>query len=202
MALPYPFVLASASPRRRDLLREIVPDFEIEAADIDEDPLPGEDPVATAERLAREKAEAVAARRLDAIVLAGDTVVAVDTGSGMEALAKPVDEADACRMLGLLSGRTHRVVTALCLRWPGGSIVRSDSSLVTFRTLSGDEIREYVATGEPMDKAGAFAVQAGGGTFVTRIEGSVSNVIGLPQELLRAMLEEAGVQERRPDASG
>lgn len=184
-----PVVLASASPRRRELLKELVPSFEVAAAEIDEDAETLDDPFETARRLALLKARNVAGVRPGALVIGGDTVVALpDPDGGYVQLAKPVDVEDAVRMLGLLSGRSHSVVTGVALVWSGGELADRCESKVAFRALDEAEIRAYVATGEPMDKAGAYAVQAGGGTFVKAIEGSRSNVIGLPLELLSSML--------------
>lgn len=186
---PIPVVLGSVSPRRRELLGGLVPHFEVVTADVDEDAHTVEDPWHTAERLALMKARAVAALRPNALVIGGDTVVALPRPDGsFEQLAKPVDFDDACRMLGLLSGQTHRVITGVALVWPEGEEVFHDESHVTFRELSEFEIRDYVGTGEPMDKAGAYAVQAGGGTFIAAIDGSRTNVIGLPMEKLEARL--------------
>lgn len=186
MRIKYPVVLASQSPRRQELLKALVPEFTIDVPDVDEDALTLNDPAQTAQRLAKEKALVVFERHPDSLVIAGDTVVCLDNTQ----LAKPVDQADACRMLGLLSGRTHTVITGLALRWPGGLIAITDSTEVTFRTLSASEIEEYVATGEPMDKAGAYGIQAGGGTFIESVKGSVNNVIGLPTEKLQEALQQ------------
>lgn len=166
-------------------MSQLVAEFEVVVSDFIEDDLPDADPIEQAESLAVGKAEAVAKVRPGCLVIGSDTVVAADS-----LLAKPVDEADARRMLRELSGRTHRVVTGVALIWPLGSMVASDVTRVTFRDLSDDEIAAYVATGEPMDKAGAYAIQGGAAAFVERTEGSVSNVIGLPLELLERMLGE------------
>jgi len=149
---------------------------------------PGERPAAAARRLAREKMREVVRRRGDdAPVLAADTVVVL----GEEILGKPRDEADARRMLRLLSGRVHRVITGVAIRWRGKEQIVSVSSRVVFRDLSEREIADYVASGEPSDKAGAYAVQGLGGALVSAVHGSVSNVIGLPigevVEALRAL---------------
>ncbi len=188
----WPVVLASASPRRRDLLRELVPEFTVDPADVDEDALTDDDPWVTAQRLAREKALAVRERHPDALVIGGDTVVALEGEAGWSQLAKPLDEADARRMLGLLSGRTHTVITGVCLVWPGGLSAFTEATRVTFKAMSEGEIGAYVATGEPMDKAGAYGFQGGARPFVERVEGSVSNVIGLPLERLEEALGALG----------
>lgn len=190
LRVPWPVVLASGSPRRQDLLRELFDSFEVLTADIDEDFYTVEDPIKTACTLALLKAKAVAAIRPGAFVIGGDTVVFFKEGGQIIQLAKPNDFKDACRMLALLSGRTHIVATGVALVWPGGESCFHEESAVRFRTLGEDEIRDYVATGEPMDKAGAYAVQAGGGSFIESIQGSRSNVIGLPLERLRVVIEE------------
>jgi septum formation protein len=153
-------------------------------ADVDETPLSGESPEELAKRLAVLKAEAILSQRPRSLVIAGDTVVALPD----ELLAKPVDVPDAMRMLRLLSGRTHQVLTGIALFWPGHREVFIETTSVTFRCLGELEMAEYVATGEPMDKAGAYAIQGGAAGFVERIEGSHSNVVGLPVERLREVL--------------
>lgn len=189
--MPYPVVLASASPRRRELLGCLVADFEVDAPDLDEEALVDPDPFVTAQRLAREKCLAVFGRHPDALVIAGDTVVALPQGDGWLQLGKPADAADAERMLGLLAGQTHVVVTGVALRWPKGFSAFTEASRVTFRPLSAEEIRDYVSGGEPMDKAGAYGYQGGAKAFIDRLEGDVETVIGLPvarlAEALRAV---------------
>jgi septum formation protein len=185
------FVLASASPRRHALLSEIGAHFDVAPASIDERPAPGEDASDYARRMAREKALAVARERPVAWVLAADTVVEID---GV-LLGKPSDPAAARAMLARLSGRTHRVWTGLALVAPGG-VVRLDEAVVTrvrFHPLSAEAIDDYVATGEPLDKAGAYAVQGAGGRFVERVEGSYSNVVGLPLEVVGPALAAHGL---------
>ena len=182
-------VLASASPRRQELLRSAGISFAVQAADIVEDPLPGEGAKECAERLAREKALAVANCRPGDVVLGADTVVVIDG----QMLAKPVDAADAFRMLRLLSGRVHQVITGVCLVVRGQPAVGSETTLVTMSEISDEEIREYVASGEPMDKAGAYAIQGRASRWIPRIEGDYSNVVGLPVALVWRMLGEAGV---------
>lgn len=181
-------VLASASPRRRELLGQLGLRFTVAAADLDETPQADEAPEAYVLRLAREKARAVAARFPGAWVLAADTTVVL----GSELLGKPRDEAEAREMLSRLSGRTHEVHTGVALagRAEEATVVRTR---VTFRTLSAGEIDWYVGTGEPLDKAGAYAVQGRGGVFVEALEGSPTNVIGLPLGETLALLARAGV---------
>ncbi len=198
----FPVVLASASPRRKELLKSIFKSFLVEPADVDEEAHTVSNPFETAERLAELKCAALASQRPDSLVIGSDTVVALPQGSAWMQLAKPTDAEDAVTMLSTLSGQTHWVITGLALRWPGGAWAGHDVSRVTFRSLGEAEIRDYVATGEPMDKAGAYAVQAGGGTFIATIEGSRNNVIGLPTELLLAKLSAfALVIEEEPDTS-
>jgi septum formation protein len=192
-------ILASASPRRRQLLAQAGYTFEVRPAHIPEDPLPGEDPIAYVTRLAREKAETVF-RELaaspnpgpgsgeDRSVLGADTTVTLDNAI----LGKPADADDAARMLRLLSGRTHRVITGVALVTAGGTEVAAEVTAVRFLTLADEEIRAYVATGEPMDKAGAYAIQGRAARWIPRIEGCYFNVVGLPLALVGTMLEAAG----------
>ena len=178
-------VLASASPRRAELLRAAGIEFEVRPPNVDESQLAGEDPDAYVRRLAEAKANAVAELTGDRTVLAADTVVVVDG----EILVKPLDAADARRMLRLLSGRRHDVVSAICVhdgrpRDPADSTPQRDTRVVVttveFKALTADEIDWYVATGEPMDKAGGYAIQGLASRFATRVEGSYPNVVGLP----------------------
>lgn len=184
-------VLASASPRRADILRSLGLEFRIEAADLDETPLPGEAPDAHARRMAEEKARAVAARSPKDWVLAGDTVVSVDGG----VLGKPRDADDAVTMLLRLQGRDHQVVSALALSTPapgGRVIVDSATTTVAFRPFARETAEAYVETGEPMDKAGAYGIQGRGSALVERIEGDYSGVVGLPISVLVRLMEKAG----------
>lgn len=178
-ASPLPaLVLASASPRRRWLLEKLGRSFDVDAPDIPEIPGADEAPDAFAARMAEEKATAVAQRRADAWVLAADTVVTLET----TALGKPRDAAEAALMLRGLAGRRHVVYTGVALLAPGGA--RAERAVVgtpvVFRTLTSAEIDAYVATGEPFDRAGAYAIQGEGAHLVDRVEGSYTNVIGLP----------------------
>ena len=192
-------VLASASPRRQELLRNAGISFTVQPADIDEAPLAGESARECAQRLAREKAEAVFRNNPNSFVLGADTVVAMER----LILGKPRDAEDAARMLRLLSGRTHAVITGVCVVGPVVSgqwsvvsksniQIASSTTLVTMCAISEDEIREYIATGEPMDKAGAYAIQGRASRWIPRIEGDYSNVVGLPVALVYAMLRERG----------
>lgn len=183
-------ILASQSPRRRDLLTLIGIEHEVRPANIDETYLPGEEPRAHAERLARGKAAAIAAP--GAVTIGSDTIVVVDG----DVLGKPADEAEAARMLRRLSGRSHIVMTAVAVDWDGkvGSAVEQVG--VTFRALSDDDIEAYIATGEPMDKAGAYGIQGYGAALVERIDGDFFGVMGLPVQLVLRLLEESGVAYR------
>lgn len=181
-------VLASASPRRVAMVRSLWPDAEALPADVDETPLPAESPWETAERLARSKAEAIRQARPEALVIAGDTVVALHTTDGDLQLAKPEDADDAKRMLRLLSDREHRVISGLAVASPGGIRSCYATTTVRFRRLDNAEIEAYVATGEPLDKAGAYAIQGGASRFAEWTLGSLTNVIGLPMEALQQMV--------------
>ncbi|HEX8539089.1 MAG TPA: Maf family protein [Cystobacter sp.] len=182
-------VLASASPRRRELLGQLGLTFEVSAADIDETPQPGEPAGPYVLRLAREKARVVALRHPDAWVLAADTTVSL----GEALLGKPRDAAEARDMLGRLSGRTHEVYTGVALAGPGAGHSTLVRTRVTFRTLSPGEIAWYAGTGEPLDKAGSYAMQGKGGFLVASVEGSPTNVIGLPLGETLELLGRAGV---------
>lgn len=182
-------ILASSSPRRSELLRNAGIAFEVMPADVPEEALPGELPPQTALRLALEKAQAVFAKNPDAAVLGADTIVIVDG----EPLNKPLDAADATRMLGVLSGRVHEVITGVALLWPGGQDVRSETTRVHFSPLAEDEIAAYIASGEPMDKAGAYGIQGSASRWIPRVEGCYFNVVGLPVALVYHMLRDAGV---------
>jgi septum formation protein len=169
-------VLASASPRRADLLQSAGFEFQIEPVEVDERPHAGEDPAVMVGRLASEKAALVARRFPDAVVLGADTVVLAKGAI----LGKPTDDRDAARMLAQLSGRSHEVLTGVAVHVRGEQVVAVERTLVWLMPLSAAEIAWYVATGEPRDKAGAYAVQGFASRFVTRIDGSYSNVVGLP----------------------
>lgn len=189
MALGMPIVLASASPRRQELLKGAGIDFVIRPAQIAEIPLPMEPPGDFAERMAREKARAVRSTLADEVVLGADTVVTIDH----QLLGKPENRADAARMLRLLSGRTHLVITGVCLVGAGFEDVRSETTVVDFLPLEEEEIHEYIRTAEPMDKAGAYAIQGRASRWIRGVEGDYTNVVGLPVELVRRMLVEHGI---------
>lgn len=182
-------ILASASPRRAALLKQIGLCFDIMPADIDETRAPAESAQALVERLAASKARAVAQTHPDAVVLGADTVVAL----GEQVFGKPRDEADAARMLEALSGRTHRVCTAVAVIRNGQCQSRLSVSRVTFATLDATTIANYWATGEPRGKAGAYAIQGFGGAFVHHLEGSYSGVMGLPLQDTASLLASVGV---------
>jgi septum formation protein len=179
-------ILASSSPRRQELLREAGIRFQVHAANINEERISGELPVEYARRLSREKAEAVAAIYPQHFVLGADTIVVINN----EVLGKPKDAADAHRMLWMLSGRSHEVTTAVTLIGPNQlKDTRSSTTQVVFRSMTEDEIQQYVTGGEPMDKAGAYAIQGGASRWTERIEGEYSNVVGLPLSVVTEMLQ-------------
>lgn len=184
-----PIVLASASPRRQELLRNAGIEFVVRPADIPEVPALGEAPLAFGERMAREKARAVRESIPSEIILAADTVVAVDD----QILGKPENDDDAIRMLRLLAGRTHSVITSVCLSGENFEDVRSENTQVEFAPMTDEDIREYVRTGEPMDKAGAYAIQGMASRWITKVEGDYYNVVGLPVDLVWRMLQVRGV---------
>jgi septum formation protein len=189
-ARPADLILASASPRRARILRDLGLAFEVIVSGVDESTPPGEPPAASALRLARAKAEAVAAAQGHALpVLAADTLVACD---GL-VLGKPEDAADAARMLRALSGRTHEVVSGVCVVAGGAAHADVARTAVTFEELTDGEIAAYVATGEPLDKAGAYHIDGRGALFIREVAGSPSNVAGLPVTLVRRLLREAGL---------
>ncbi|MDQ2069960.1 Maf family protein [Natronospira bacteriovora] len=183
-------ILASQSPRRRELLEQIGLTFDVIPADINESVQAGELAVDFVARMAREKAEAVARQQPDALVLGSDTAVVVDE----HILGKPADKADARRMLGLLSGREHAVLSAVALIVPGqAERVITQVSRVRFRSISETEMHAYWRSGEPKDKAGAYAIQGLGAVFVEHLSGSYSGVMGLPLFETARLLEEAGI---------
>ena len=184
-------ILASASPRRRELLRLIGVDHEVRPADIDESYLPGERPDAHAERLARGKAEAIASvAGADAVTIGSDTIVVVDG----DVLGKPRDREHAGQMLRRLSGRSHVVMTGVAVSWCGKTLSGVEQVDVTLRALSDDELERYIDTGEPMDKAGAYGIQGFGATIVERVDGDYFAVMGLALNRLAGLLREAGLR--------
>ena len=182
-------VLASGSPRRRELLKMLGFDFEVASADVDESTdLPADQAV---QELARRKALACARLRPGEIILAADTLVAIDG----HPLGKPADEADACRMLRLLSGRWHQVYTGVCTVDRSGALHSGiDASQVRFGEMTEADIRRYVATGEPMDKAGAYAFQGGAQAWIEEVRGTPSGIIGLPLPLTASLLAQCGLK--------
>lgn len=190
MHVPVRVILASQSPRRRELLTLVGIAHEVRPADIDESVMPDEAPVPHCERLARAKAHVLAARHPDAVVIAADTIVVLDG----DILGKPRDEADARAMIARLSGRTHTVFTAMAVAREGRTESAVEEVQVTFRALTPEAIAEYVATREPMDKAGAYGIQGFGATIVERIEGDYFSVMGLGLRRLVALLERVGLR--------
>jgi septum formation protein len=182
-------ILASSSPRRQELLHGAGIAFDAYPPHIPEERTSGEAPLAYVRRLAQEKAQAVSRRFPQRYVLGADTIVLLDD----ELLEKPRDAGDAARMLRLLSGRAHSVTTAVTLVNPAGqSDTRCSTTRVFFRTIEEEEIVHYIAGGEPMDKAGAYAIQGGAARWTQRIEGDYSNVVGLPVPLVKDMLRANG----------
>ncbi len=184
-------VLASASPRRKELLTQAGYKFQVIPANIPEDRRPNEDPTAFVTRLALEKAQSVFdqlnvdTREDPILVLGADTIVVIRD----EVLGKPQDAADAARMLRLLSGHTHQVITGVCLISNDKTELAAETTAVTMREISEEEIAAYVATGEPMDKAGAYAIQGYAARWIPRIEGCYFNVVGLPLARVATMVE-------------
>ncbi|HMC53808.1 MAG TPA: Maf family protein [Gemmatimonadaceae bacterium] len=181
-------ILASQSPRRRDLLSLIHVPHEVRPADIDETYVEAEDPRAHAERLARNKALAIA--EPDAAVIGSDTIVVVDG----DVLGKPRDDAEAMRMLRRLSGRSHTVITAVAVSWRGRLESGAEEVEVTFHELTDAQLAQYVSTREPMDKAGAYGIQGYGATIVRRVDGDYFAVMGLPLQLLVRLLARVGLR--------
>ena len=190
-------VLASASPRRQELLTNAEIEFVVRPANIPEVRLPDESPKGFAERMAREKARTIRdnveaahpPNKNSLAVLGADTVVVI----GNEVLGKPTNSGDAARMLRLLSGREHSVITGVCLSGETFEDVRSETTIVYFGELSEWDIKSYIKTGEPMDKAGAYAIQGMASRWISKIEGDYNNVVGLPVDLVLQMLREHGV---------
>jgi septum formation protein len=177
-------ILASASPRRSELLRNAGIAFTIVPAQVLEQAMPDEPPLEYAHRLARDKAHAIFAKHSDNVVLGADTVVVVDE----HLLEKPRDEQDAARMLRLLSGRSHQVITGVCLLAPAYQQTEAEITEVRFSLLTDREIADYVQSGEPMDKAGAYAIQGMASRWIERIDGCYFNVVGLPVPRVNRMM--------------
>ncbi len=187
---PVRIILASQSPRRRELLAQIGLAHEVRPADIDESVHPGEEPVPHCERLARDKAHTLALVHPDAVVIGSDTIVVIDGAI----LGKPRDAADAVTMLERLSGREHTVYTAVAVAQGGRTLSAVEAVRVQFRALTREQIEAYVNTGEPMDKAGAYGIQGFGATIVQRIDGDYFAVMGLPLGKLVELLVGLGYQ--------
>lgn len=178
-------ILASASPRRQELLRYITPEFEVKPADVDETLPEGVPAEESAEFLAVRKAVHVAQLNSESVVIGSDTVVIADG----EILGKPADEADAERMLKMLSGKVHKVVTGVCIACGKKTFSFSEATDVKFYKLTDEEIREYIETGDPMDKAGAYGIQSDGCVLVEKIDGDFFAVMGLPVARLKRALK-------------
>ena len=189
---PVRIILASQSPRRRELLALIGIPHEVRPADLDETVLPGEVPVAHVERLARAKAEAIALREHGAVVIGSDTIVVLDG----DILGKPNEASEAAATLRRLSGRTHTVHTAVAVARDGLTVSGVESVEVTFRPLTDAQIEAYIRTGEPMDKAGAYGIQGYGAVIVERVHGDYFAVMGLALGRLVGLLEQVGVAYR------
>lgn len=185
-----PVILASQSPRRRDLLTLIGIPHAVQPADVDESVLPDEAPVPYCERLARSKAETLAAQHPEAVVIGSDTIVVIDG----DILGKPTDAADARAILSRLSGRTHTVFTAVAVVYRGETRSGVEMVSVTFREMNAERIAAYVATGEPMDKAGAYGIQGYGATNVERIDGDYFAVMGLPLGRMVGLMRDHGLE--------
>ena len=188
-SLPVRVILASQSPRRRDLLMLVGIPHDVRPANLDESVLPGEDPSAHAERLARSKAEAIGASEPGAVVIGADTIVVLDG----EILGKPRGQAEAVAMLRRLSGCTHTVITAVAVAHKGRTVSGVEAVEVTFRPLNDMQIEAYIATGEPRDKAGAYGIQGFGAVIVERIHGDYFAVMGLALGRLVGLLGQAGI---------
>jgi septum formation protein len=189
----YPVVLASASPRRVELLRRLFEEFEVLPADIDEaiDEFADESPMDVAAAIAKRKVLAIRPLRENSLIIGADTIVVIDG----EIHGKPRDEEDAKAMLRRLSNRAHEVITCIFVSYGGEEESVKEVTRVTFREMTAQEIDEYVASGEPMDKAGAYAIQGGAAKFVVDVDGDYDNVVGLPLESLRASLIRHGWAE-------
>ena len=181
-------LLASASPRRAELLAAAGYVFEVKSCTVDETPLPGEIPALYVARLAAAKAGAVTDIASNNVILAADTCVVLDG----DILGKPIDDVDAAKMLGRLSGRSHEVLTGVSMRYANQCVEAVDRTVVHMALLQPEQVVWYVASGEPRDKAGAYGIQGLAARFIDRIEGSYSNVVGLPLAVVRRLLNELG----------
>ncbi len=192
-----PLILASSSPRRRELLGRFGMDFTVKVPDVDESILPNEDPVAHVRRLAQAKAAKVAEEEEEGLVVGADTIVVLDG----EIIGKPEDREDAIRMLSALAGRTHRVYSGVAVTALPSGATRTVvvCSRVTMAAIGESEIRRYVDGGEPLDKAGAYAVQGEGKRYVTAVRGSFTNVVGLPLQALHRFLRHFGLPVALPE---
>jgi septum formation protein len=185
--MQHPIILASTSPRRRELLKKIVKDFRVVKSGVDESRIKAPTPIAFAKKAAQLKARAVAQKHPDSIVIAADTIVLL----GKRILGKPKDKQEAISMLRNLAGKTHQVITALAVIFPGKKMI-SDTSVTSVKTkkISDQEIIDYVATGQPLDKAGAYGIQEIEEIFIERIKGDYDNVVGLPVYKLKKILDQ------------
>ncbi len=195
---PKKLILASRSPRRSELLRSLGLEFEVSPSKVDETTDPAQSPEQNALNIARHKARWVARQNPGSYVLGADTMVVLD----QEIIGQPANEEDACRILSKLAGKRHRVVTGVVLITPEAEEYETAvASTVAIQSVSREEIRSYVATGEPLDKAGAYAIQGKGSFLVESWEGSYSNIVGLPLEALTGLFQQAGfpVPEKNED---
>lgn len=187
-----PVILASASPRRHELLKQIVGDFVIHPTNIDEDAMTTGDPIDTAQVLAFEKAKAVPPIYEHPVIIGCDTVVAMKEQGEWTQYSKPKDAEDAFRILCSLRGKTHQVITGVAVSTPFSSVIGHCITDVTFNNVSDEQIRTYVQTGEPLDKAGAYGAQGMGSFLVKALDGPFDNVVGLPIQLTRELLAKSG----------
>lgn len=187
-----PVILASASPRRHELLKQIVGDFVIHPTNIDEDAMTTGDPIDTAQVLAFEKAKAVPPIYEHPVIIGCDTVVAMKEQGEWTQYSKPKDAEDAFRILCSLRGKTHQVITGVAVLTPFSSVIGHCITDVTFNNVSDEQIRTYVQTGEPLDKAGAYGAQGMGSFLVKALDGPFDNVVGLPIQLTRELLAKSG----------
>ena len=181
----YPVILASSSPRRKELLSKVIPSFEIVSAEVDETPLQGEEPHALAQRLAREKAFAVFGAYPDSLVIGADMIVVVPEDKTSSILNKPSTPEEAINMLEKLSSTEHLVITGVALRWPKGYEAFTETSYVTYQPIDLQAIEDYVGSGQAFDKAGGYNIK-----FIETIKGTLENLLGLPLERLKESLKQ------------